>query len=1382
LITPYRNGTIKKGKNVYSVLSPRVRRRRPADFTIITKFFYGGYGKMNERDYFIGLDAGTDSIGWAVTDEQYRLQKARGQDMWGSYLFDPADTAEKRRGFRTARRRLARTHQRLMLLQKLFAEETEKVDPTFFIRLNDSKLFAEDKDGRIKTKYVLFGDENYNDKDYFKEYPTIFHLRSALIDGEIKDVRLLYLAVHHIIKNRGHFLFEGQSFNAGSADTAKSALSAINAFFGDREYQTLDLENADECLNIIKETNAKKTEKLKKLKELFVTGADKRLIAVVYGFIGGTINLNALYDAEEEYDVKKFSFDSDSFDDTVLPQIEKAVGNDEAELVRQMKAVYDWSVLSNIMRDRQYISQAKTDIYDKHKADLKLLKDYLRNNCSDETYKRVFRHNDKDKNYAAYIGMDKHKGYAKATRDDFYKFLKTLGISDEKIQKEIENKTFLPKQITNGNGIIPYQVNLSELKAILANAEKYFPFLKNESDGLTVSEKIISLMTFRIPYYVGPLYVNSDETKRKVPWAVRKEGTERVSVTPWNFDKVIDKDLSEEKFIQNMTCKCTYIPTEDVLPAASFLYGEYKFLNELNNLTVFGQKNEQARQAIIEYAKTHKKLSLKNLAALLATDGIIPSGTKPEDVFAGVDGDLKNNLASYIDFRRIIGTKADTESEMCEEIIKWITVVSDKKRLHDRIKRVYGEKLTEDEIKGLSYLKYKDWGRLSKKFLTEIYSEKFIVGETGEMPNIIDAMRISGKNLMQLLSDECGYADAVKKYNEENSEKASVTYNTVEELYCSPSVKRAIWRTVTLVREIVKIRGKAPKKIFIEMARGATEEQKHKRTVPRKEQILQLYKNIKDESRDWITEIENTEDGKFNKDAVFLYYTQMGKCMYTGENIAFGDLFDTNIYDIDHIYPQSKVKDDSLTNRVLVKKQVNAQKTDVYPVPDTIRRDMTGFWGILKKNNLINDEKFKRLTRGTPLSSEELADFIARQIVETQQSTKAAAKILHDMLPDTTIVYTKAKNAAEFKNDNKLLKIRDLNDFHHAKDAYVNIVVGNVLTTKYGRNIQEISMRRPEDYNIKNPYAKSVGGAWDTSYLDAVKRTYNKNTCTVVRFCGEGTGGLFNATIKTAGANDSLIPLKASGKISDTSKYGGYDSATTAYFMLVKSVGKKGKTLLSLECVTIYVDKLIRGDREKLTEFCVAKLGLVNPEIVIEKIKINTLFRINGSYAYIRGKTLKQILWCNANELILDAKNTEYLKHITSYFDGLKKIGREDICVDEKYDKIDAESNLVLYDALIEKLSSKVYAGLSLAGQKEFLIGNRTKFAALPLTNQCKVIKEILAFMQCNSVTSDLSLLDGVKNAGKILTSKFIQDYDIDIIYRSPTGYYTTVIDVNNLK
>ena len=183
-----------------------------------------------EKNYFIGLDMGTESVGWAVTDEDYNLLKARGHDMWGSYLFDEAQTAAGRRGFRTARRRLARVRQRINLLQSLFAEEMAKKDPLFFIRLNNSALWKEDKDGRIIGTSVLFNDDGYKDKDYFAQYPTIYHLRLALMKDQIDDIRLLYIAVHHIIKNRGNFLFEGQEFSASDTNVVKEKFHELNEF------------------------------------------------------------------------------------------------------------------------------------------------------------------------------------------------------------------------------------------------------------------------------------------------------------------------------------------------------------------------------------------------------------------------------------------------------------------------------------------------------------------------------------------------------------------------------------------------------------------------------------------------------------------------------------------------------------------------------------------------------------------------------------------------------------------------------------------------------------------------------------------------------------------------------------------------------------------------------------------------------------------------------------------------------------------------------------------------------------------------------------------------------------------------------------------------
>ena len=113
----------------------------------------------------------------------------------------------------------------------IFAKEVSKVDPLFFIRLNNSRLFVEDKDNRLTTDDAFFADPDFKDKQYYLAYPTIYHLRAVLISGEVKDIRLLYLAVHHLIKNRGHFLFEGQSFDVGNKNLVKEKFYYVNNIF-----------------------------------------------------------------------------------------------------------------------------------------------------------------------------------------------------------------------------------------------------------------------------------------------------------------------------------------------------------------------------------------------------------------------------------------------------------------------------------------------------------------------------------------------------------------------------------------------------------------------------------------------------------------------------------------------------------------------------------------------------------------------------------------------------------------------------------------------------------------------------------------------------------------------------------------------------------------------------------------------------------------------------------------------------------------------------------------------------------------------------------------------------------------------------------------------
>lgn len=76
---------------------------------------------MNKKDFYVGLDIGTNSVGIACTDQDYNLRRSNGKDCWAVRLFDTANTAAERRVFRTARRRLQRRKYRLGQLQALFA-------------------------------------------------------------------------------------------------------------------------------------------------------------------------------------------------------------------------------------------------------------------------------------------------------------------------------------------------------------------------------------------------------------------------------------------------------------------------------------------------------------------------------------------------------------------------------------------------------------------------------------------------------------------------------------------------------------------------------------------------------------------------------------------------------------------------------------------------------------------------------------------------------------------------------------------------------------------------------------------------------------------------------------------------------------------------------------------------------------------------------------------------------------------------------------------------------------------------------------------------------------------------------------------------------------
>lgn len=133
--------------------------------------------------YYLGLDMGTNSVGWAVTDPNYNLLKAKGKDLWGIREFNEASTAVERRTHRISRRRRQREQVRIGLLKDYFHDAIGEVDPDFFQRLANSKYHLEDKDTEVRYKNNVFNDDDYTDNSM--SWRTVVISNSAKLDYQM---------------------------------------------------------------------------------------------------------------------------------------------------------------------------------------------------------------------------------------------------------------------------------------------------------------------------------------------------------------------------------------------------------------------------------------------------------------------------------------------------------------------------------------------------------------------------------------------------------------------------------------------------------------------------------------------------------------------------------------------------------------------------------------------------------------------------------------------------------------------------------------------------------------------------------------------------------------------------------------------------------------------------------------------------------------------------------------------------------------------------------------------------------------------------------------------------------------------------------------------
>ncbi|MDO4913452.1 MAG: type II CRISPR RNA-guided endonuclease Cas9, partial [Bifidobacteriaceae bacterium] len=749
---------------------------------------------MSQQQYSLGLDIGNASVGFAAIDDSFHLMRAKGHEIIGARLFDPAQTAAERRGYRTNRRRLSRRRWRIRLLNEEFAPQLAQVDSGFLNRLQYSWGHPQDSESPYNQ---WFGSRLFDsieaDKEFYRKYPTIYHLRKALMTDDAQhDIREVYLAIHHIVKFRGNFLTEGD-LQVEKVFTAEENKELIN--------KVLQLDNSNNSLvpnfddsalmSVLFDTSKSGKKIVSTLQELILSSLSlpmsdsaackKSVKQLLNAYVGLQVNCAELCNitdiSKEDKELLKIRIDSDSADEELQKVADSGLLEDaEIEIIYAVYEEYKRVTLHKLLAGQTSISEAMISRYNTHKENWDVFKKLCLQVAEQKNAQSTKKHSKQELKQQRNDFYTILTHWASAKEEDvkkarkyFEDVINNADITDaqkDEYLATLEDNSLFPIQRSKDNGVIPYQLHLHELRQILDKQGKYYPFLNQtfEFEGKQV-RRIERLITFRVPYYVGPLVAPNDmqqSDNAQNHWMIRK--ADRVAITPWNFDEVVDKKASGQAFIQRLVGTDTYLLGEPTVAKNSLLYQKFAVYDELNNARVTTDIDTRKRRFSFE----EKKLLLRALfmqkrsVSRVDAQKVLQAQYGIEYHISGLSEETKfaNSLKSYCDLLEVSKGLAcdeqwrkfvqDSRNEhILEEILTAQTIFEDKKTLLLRLQTITAlEAYPKELVERLAKIHYTGWGNLSKKLLTSKICKTKLMGESvPEYHSIIEVLEATSNNL-----------------------------------------------------------------------------------------------------------------------------------------------------------------------------------------------------------------------------------------------------------------------------------------------------------------------------------------------------------------------------------------------------------------------------------------------------------------------------------------------------------------------------------------------------------------------------------------------------------------------------------------------------------
>lgn len=589
--------------------------------------------------------------------------------------------------------------------------------------------------------------------------------------------------------------------------------------------------------------------------------------------------------------------------------------------------------------------------------------------------------------------------------------------------------------------IFPTSAYEKEARAILSKQGEFYPEI-----DIKFVESYIKILTDKRLYYVGP-----GNEKSRTDYGIYRENGETLDNL---FDILIGK--------------CTVYPDERRAAKFSYTAQLFDFLNDMNNLSIAGEKlTEDQKRSIYQQIMFSKTVNMMKI--IMKVTGCIKEDIKG----FRVDNKDKPEFHTFEAYRKFRNKMKEVNVDITtwsdadfDELAVQLTLSTEYKQIVEQVKKL-NLLLSDEAIDAIADFRKKNGTLFSKWHSLSLKA----------MHEIMDDLWSTHKNQMQLYTELGVFKSNKDLYKGLKYIKKEML---LEEIY-NPVVRSSISESIKVINMMLKKYG-ALDKIVLEMPRDANEKEEKKR--------LDQAKKDNKTHKDTAIKVAQEEYG-FSEEAyrhhqdlntkLRLWYEQGKCCLYSGKTIKVMDLImNPNQFDIDHIIPKSISFDDSLNNKVLCYASENRWKGNQTPFR-YFKRKQNSQWNYDKYKSqivkLYNDGKGK-LTRAKMdllLFEEDInkyevrRQFINRNLVDTRYASRVVLNTLQDFMsvnyPNTTVGVVRGKFTAQLRKHWGIKKDRDESHSHHAIDALTVACVPYLSLWKKQDIFKEEDIR-VDDYSV----------------------------------------------------------------------------------------------------------------------------------------------------------------------------------------------------------------------------------------------------------------------------------------------------------------------------